>query len=263
MALEDVGGITIVRYLAVGLFFGMLVMLEVGRWLGHRRLARDPGATGLGPLEGAIFGLLGLLVAFTFSGAASRLDMRRALVVEEANDIGTAYARIDMLPDAAQPRLRDLFRRYVDARIGVYRALPDRAAAWQGLERASALQGEIWTAASAACRSDEGRSVAMLVLPPINAMFDITTTRTMAALHHPPTLIYAMLIVLALVSALLAGHGMAAGGRRSWVHALGFAAVMAVVIYVIIDLEYPRFGVLRVDAADRALEQVRAAMDPR
>src|ERR1700675_930574 len=91
--------------LALGVFVGMVILQEVGRRVGHRRLARDSeGArAGVGAIDGAVFGLLGLLVAFTFSGAASRFDARRQLVVEEANAIGTAYLRIDWLPNEPPP----------------------------------------------------------------------------------------------------------------------------------------------------------------
>jgi hypothetical protein len=89
--------------LAIGLFLGILFLLEIGRRAGLRRLARDSeGArTGLAVVEGAVFGLMGLLLAFTFSGAASRFDARRQLIVEEANAIGIAYLRLDLLPESA------------------------------------------------------------------------------------------------------------------------------------------------------------------
>src|SRR5262245_24463182 len=82
------------------LFLAMLLCIHFGRMLGLRRRAMDPeGATvGLGTIEAAVLALLGLLIAFTFSGAAGRFDSRRHLVVEEANDIGTAYLRIDLPP---------------------------------------------------------------------------------------------------------------------------------------------------------------------
>ena len=108
---------------ALGLFLGMLILLEVGRRIGARRLAEDPeGAeAGVGTVEGAVFALLGLLIAFTFSGAASRVDTRRQLIVEETNNIGTAYLRLDLLPVEALPGLREKFRLYVDTRLEVYR----------------------------------------------------------------------------------------------------------------------------------------------
>jgi hypothetical protein len=104
-----------------GLFIGMLVFTEAGRRLGLRRLARGSEAApaGFGVVEGAIFALMGLLIAFTFSGAASRFDTRRHLVVEEANAIGTAYLRLDLLPASTQTALRESFRQYVEARLEV------------------------------------------------------------------------------------------------------------------------------------------------
>lgn len=245
---------------AAGLFAGILCAMEIGRRLGQRRLARDlDGArAGLGAVEGAVFGLLGLLIAFTFQGAAARFDARRALIVEEANAVSTAWARLDMLPITTQPALRDLFRRYLDSRLEIYRSLPDVAAARAALAKSNALQQEIWNAATAACRTDEGRGVAMLALPPLNQMFDITTTRTMAMLHHPPGIVFGSLFALALGCSVLAGFGMAGGKARSWAHLLGFAAIMAVAVYVILDLEFPRLGLIRVDAADAVLIEPRS-----
>ena len=100
----------------------------------------------------------------------------------------------------------------------------------------------------------------MLLLPALNQMIDITTTRTMAGQMHPPMVIFVMLFGLALAGALLAGYGMAGGKSRDWLHMLGFAAVMAITVYVILDIEYPRLGLIRVDAFDQVLVEVRASM---
>src|ERR1043165_5018975 len=113
--------------IAVAMFLGILVALRLGRWIGRRSIARH-GAAGLSnvsSLETAVFALLGLLIAFTFSGALTRFDARRAQAVDEANAIGTAWLRVDLLPAAAQPRMRELMRSYVDARIATYGRLPD------------------------------------------------------------------------------------------------------------------------------------------
>ncbi|MGH7937786.1 MAG: DUF4239 domain-containing protein [Bryobacteraceae bacterium] len=250
-------------FFAVFLFVGMLVLLEVGRRWGTRRLAFDiEGARqGLGAIDGAIFALLGLLIAFTFSGAATRFDARRALIVEETNDIGTAWLRLDLLPAEAQPALRESFRRYVDSRLEVYRKLPDVAAAFEALVQSNALQGEIWNRAIAASREGAAPSAPMLLFPALNAMFDITTTRTAAARFHPPPIVFVMLGLTALVSALLAGYGMAGGKKRSLIHMLSFAIITAVAAFVILDLEYPRTGFIRIEAADQALVDLRQTMN--
>jgi hypothetical protein len=244
------------------LFFGMLVMLEFGRRLGIRQRARlgDTHGAGLAAVEGALFALLGLIVAFTFSGAATRFDQRRALIVEEANDIGTAYLRLDLLPADAQPGLRQKFREYADARIEVYRALPNLKLALEHLERANSLQGEIWKLSVSGTQSAPTTVPGMLLLPAVNAMIDITNTRLWSAQTHPPGVIFALLSALALCCALFAGYGMSATAERNWLHRLGFSLVLAAAVFVIMDLEYPRFGLIRIDAFDQAIVDAREAM---
>ena len=235
---------------ALGLFIAMLFLLEIGRRMGIRRTAMDPeGArVPLTAIEGGIFALLGLLIAFSFSGAASRFDHRRHLCSEEANAIGTAYLRLDLLQGQARERLRADFRRYVETRLAAHRKIPDVEAAWQEFGRAMAIQREIWKQAVLACRDEGSQSATMLLLPALNQMIDITATRVTAIKTHPPLLIFAMLSVLALLSALVAGYGMARSKKRFWMHAVGFAIIMAFTIYVILDLETPNLGLVRVDA---------------
>jgi len=246
---------------ATGLFVGMILLLEMGRRLGRRRQGKDEeGArAGLGVVEGAVFALLGLLIAFTFSGAASRFDARRQLIVQEANAIGTAWLRLDLLPANAQPELRDLFRRYLDSRLAVYQKIPDIEAARDELSRANALQGQIWNRAVVACQESPDPLKAQLI-PPLNEMFDIATTRTMATKMHPPAIIFVMVGVLALTSSLLAGYAMAGGKTRSWIHVVGFALIMATTVYVILDLEFPRLGIIRIDPFDQVLVELRQSM---
>jgi hypothetical protein len=241
---------------------GMVALIEGGRYLALRRMRREPGGSqaGVSAVDGAVFALFGLLIAFTFSGAGSRFDARRALVTQEANAIGTAWLRLDLLPPAAQPGLRALFRMYLDSRLETYRKLPDVAAANQELARSAELQGQIWTQAVSAVRESSTTTAGMLLLPALNQMIDITTTRVMATRMHPPLVVFLMLGALALMSALLAGHGMASAGQRSWVHVLGFAIIIAATVYVIVDMEYPRFGMIRVDAADQILRDLRQSM---
>ena len=249
--------------LAAGLFVGMVLFLELGRRIGARRLREDPeGAkAGKGAIEGAVFALFGLLLAFTFSGAASRFDDRKHLVVEEANDIGTAYLRVDLLPAEVQPELRDLFRAYLDSRIATYRKLPDVAAAHAEVARSVELQGKIWNRVMQATRVMGPSPATPVVVGALNDMFDIVTTRVMAAKMHPPKILFGLLFVLALGCSVVAGYGMAESRSRSWIHMIGFAAVTALTVYVILDMEYPRFGLIRVDEVDEVLVQLRQSMN--
>lgn len=240
------------------LFLVLLLCMEFGRRLGRRRLARDPDAldAGTGAVDGMVFALLGLLVAFTFSGAASRFDDRRALIVTEANDIGTAYLRIDLLPEAARAPLREAFHRYVDSRMASYARDISEADFNASHEKTKGIQAEIWTmAVEASHRPDAQPAANMLLLPAINEMIDITSTRAAAIRIHPPWPIFVMLILTALVCALLAGNAMLKSRSPNWIHILGFAAITTITMYVIADLEYPRRGLIQADALDQMLKE--------
>lgn len=246
-----------------GLFFGMLAFGEIGRRIGIKRLARDPEglAKGVGAAEAAVFGLLGLLIAFTFSGAASRFEDRRHLITAEANAIGTAYLRVDLLPADAQPEVRDLFRRYLDIRSTVYRNAEDLPATKAKLAEAEELQRDIWDKAVKASRTPgTPTQVPMLLLPALNEMIDITTTRAMATQNHPPLVVFLLLCGLSLIGALLIGYGTSIDKERNWFHAGIFAAILSLTAYVIADLEVPRLGLIRIDSADQVLVDLRKSM---
>ena len=249
--------------LAGSLFVGMIILLEVGRRVGIKHMTWDPAwtRTGLAPIESGVFALLGLILAFTVSGAGSRFDARRQLVVEETNAIGTAYLRVDLLTPGAQPALRESFRRYLDKRLAVYRQFPNTAAANAAIADANKLQGEIWSQAVTGSRAaDAHPDAGKLLLPALNQMIDITTTRRMATQLHPPPIIFVMLFGLAFISALLAGYAMAGNKYRSWLHIVCFTVAVTIAVYVILEVEYPRVGTIRVDAFDQALSELRQSM---
>jgi len=91
-------------------------------------------------------------------------------------------------------------------------------------------------------------------------MFDVASTRTAVTQMHPPPVIYIMLAVLALMSSLLAGYAMSGSRTRSWMHMMGFAIIMGATVFVILDLEFPRLGLIRIDAADQLLIELRQSM---
>ncbi len=248
--------------LSTGLFVGMLASLEIGYRIGRRSSAkhREIAHEGIGVIEAAVFALLGLLLGFAFAGGMSRLDARRQLIVQEANAIGTAYLRLDLLPSAAQADMRRLLREYLDTRLRAYDKLPDLPAAEQELQRANQMQREIWSRAVNASREDPTGNAARVLLPALNEMIDVTTARTIALRTHLPPLIFTLLIVIALLTGLLGGFAMAKRPRRSPLHMLLYATVIAVTVYAIIDLDFPRFGLIRLDAADNALIELRNSL---
>jgi len=245
------------------LFLIMLLVLETGRRIGKRYHSMEESDHHRGNrilVESAIYGLLGLLIAFTVSGAASRFDARRTLTVQEANTIGTAYLRLDLLPAAAQPELRRKFRRYAEARLAVFRVLPDFEASNAEAIRANELQRSIWNEVIAALPGVP-QSATLMLLPALNEMFDITSSRAIAGQAHTPLVILCALAVLALFCCLLAGYGLAGENPLgSALRMIGFALIVTLTIFVILDLDYPRVGLIRLDYADQALIDVLAGM---
>jgi hypothetical protein len=136
-----------------GLFVSLLVAGEAGFRLGRRTRADTGDAirSQIGTIEGGILGLLGLLLGFTFSMAVSRFDTRKRMAVEEANAIGTAALRGQMLPQPHRTEVADLFRRYVDVRVEVSR---DAGVRGDSDARANRLQEQLWAQAVAGAAKD-------------------------------------------------------------------------------------------------------------
>ena len=242
------------------LIVAILLLMEAGRRFGIRwRIRnRENSLGGSGTVEAAVFGLMGLLIAFTFYGAETRFETRRSLIVDEANAIATAYLRLDLLPENAQPELRENFREYVHSRLAIYQKIPD----WEAMDalkseltHSTALQRQIWKHAVAASKLADSPAVQTLVVPSIDRMIDIATIQTVA-LQDPPAAVWGMLALTLIVSCLLAGYSMSGSRTRNWVHILAFCLLFSAVVYVNVDFEYPRMrGLVRIDEMDRLLVQ--------
>ena len=249
--------------LAVTLFLGILLCLEVGRDWGTHQIAIHgaEARTGVGMVDGAVYAMLALLLGFSFNGAAARFDARRGLIAQEVNAIGTAWQRIDVLPaDPQTTAIRSDMQRYLDALLESY---AQKAAASDPFSEPAAMaeaQGNLWSHAVAACITPNGEKARMLLLPALNDMFGIVEQERLARRIHPPVIIYIMLSLTALASSLFAGYGMAGTPARNWLFIVGVAATISSILYVIVELEYPRRGLVRVDEMDQALAELRATM---
>ena len=208
---------------------------------------------GFGAIEGAVFGLFGLLLSLSFFGASSRLEARRELIVNEANAISSAYMRVDLLPSSEQPEVRRLFREYVNERVRISE-MPNTAAALAAARNGAKLQQEIWSHAINATTG--GAPGTALIIPALNQMFEIAGSKAIAVQTHLPTLVFYFLVAAALVSGLVAGFGMARG-QRNWLSVIAYASVVTLTMFVMIDIEYPRKGFVRIGVADLALTNLR------
>lgn len=255
---------------ALAFFAGSILLLEYGRRLGQRRLSEEGGTTamvGLNAVEGAVFALMGLLLAFTMSGALQRFDERRQLVLQEANAIGTAYDRMGLLVEQARVDLRGKLKAYLGERLQLYKVSIDfsvvnGASVYSAdqLAKIAVRRREVWDGAIAACSREPIAVPCNLILPALNEAFEAARLRAGANERHPPQILYVMLFGLGLGGSLLAGFGMGAATRRSPVHMVIFAGAISIALYVITDIEFPRQGLISVAYFDTFLEQLHSSM---
>ena len=226
----------------------MILLFQLGHALRLRRAAAPQSSA----IEGAVFALFGLLLAFTFSGAIARYDAHRQLLLQESNDIGTVYLRLDLVAPAAQPGLRQLLREYVDSRLHLYDGISNEVS-----QTTTELQQQIWKASiTAAAAPGANPDAAKLLLPALNDMIDITSTRQNAFHMHPPVVIFLLLFCLGGCCAFVAGYGMTAPAR-SWFYSIAFALTVTLTVYATLEIEYPRQGLIRLTQTDETFLQLR------
>ena len=206
------------RWSGGAVFFLLFAAIQLGRYLDRRAVPNGEASSrsGVAAVEASVFALLGLLVAFTFSGAAQRMVERRNLLVQEINAIGTAWLRIDMLNIVDQPRLREQFRHYVDECINYYRHVADLNQRDAIADKVGALQKRIWILSVQAVEHSTPPFAASYV-GAVNDMLDVATAQTAAQKVHPPMVTYLFLGFVALVCGFFVGLNLADAKRyRHW-----------------------------------------------
>lgn len=233
--------ITLSILFATTIFIGVLVCIFVGTRIGRRRIARHGknALNGFGTIDAALFGLMGLLVAFTFTTAAGRFEDRVNLISDHVNAISTAYLQLDLLEEPRKEELNEMFRGYLDALIHLYETADTQAELQQARSEIAVLESEIWERAVEAARQDKSQPLAQFLLTSLNEMFDMGKTPILKPRLHPPTVVFVMIGITVCICALFAGIGAAKSNRQSPVHAAGFALLTSLSIYLILDLEYP------------------------
>lgn len=249
------GFLTTTLLLAASLCLSMVGSIELGYRLGKKQPAKE-----VSTVDGAVFGILGLILAFTFTGALARFDARRELIIKEANAIGTAYLRIDLLPNPVRDQLRPIYREYLQTRIEIYQNYEDQLLTQSKYEKSVKLQGQIWQIANAAVLADKNPGIIALVIGSTNEMIDVTNERLQASRMHPPNVVYVMLFALAIASAFLVGYNMSALNKRPFSHIGIFCIVISTIIFVILDLEQPRSGLFQIGLGDKVLLETLDSM---
>ncbi len=245
----------------------LLLLMVFFYWFSHKItlniLEKDPEKQFplLGTVQGSLLGLFALIVAFTFNLSITRYDQRREVVVEEANHIGTALLRCDLYPDSIRSEFRKDFKEYVEARISYYDAKIDNKKIQESLSKADKISQRIWIRTALFSQDPKTSLVtSSQMIPALNNMIDIVTTRDELRTAHIPDSIIWLMISLALLSSFILGFG---SGKKKilWVAIWCFFFVMSVSIYFILDLDRPTQGINTLNVTHQKIVDIRKMLD--
>lgn len=225
-----------------------VVASEIGWRVGLRRTDVEVAQRfQAGAVQSAVLAMLGLLLAFSFSMGAVRYEERRDLVVEESNAIGTAYLRAGMLPPAERDELRAILRDYVDARLAFFDAeTPEDLA--EAIRASEVLLGRLWKKVAAHAADAPGHHPGSLLAESVGEVVDLHAERVAANDARIPPRILALLTIVAVAGLGTVGwcFGLARGPHRG--PCLLLAAVVSAILLVVVDLDEPQGGKIRVPA---------------
>ena len=235
------------------------LMLELGHRLGLRIQSRLAPPT-VGSVTSTVLALMGLVLAFSFSNAATRLDAARQTILNEASAADTAWARVDLASADKQAELRDLMRKYVDSRLGAYASLQDRAAYDRHVAQGAVLMARMWTAAVASTEQTPTPNRTLL-LTAVNALSGATAARTLSLGTHLPDPVLIFLFGIVFVGTFLTGLSLATPEGRPWLYWGVIATVLSSILYAIMDMEFPRLVAFNLlEKADAMLIDLRKTM---
>lgn len=226
----------------------MVVAWRVGLWRGRRLLARD-GDTPPSKFEDAGLALLGLLLAFTFSMALGKNERRRDMLVADSNAIGDFYTSATMLQEPARTKLQDLIREYAVLRLAVARNPQDLD---ERLPRFTEMQNRMTALAADAIH--EGTPVAVPLVNTLNEVTSSQASRLAAVRDRLPWPVILLLLLAATVSTSLIGSRQAASKTSGLTDGLSFVLLVTLVVYLTLDLNQPRRGLIKV--SDEPLERL-------
>lgn len=233
---------------AVTLFVSLFVALEIGFLLGRRFAAREGGAGAgqVGAIQGAALGLLGLLLAFSFGGAATRFLDRQDLIVEEANAIGTSLLRADLLPEPKRTELRGALRVYTEHRLELSPRLKDGLTA-EDIAEFGRLQERLWRAAvdGVNARPDAMKTV----LDPVNEVIDLHSLRLAAGRKKLPSPVLVLLFACSYLGIGTIGFGTGLSGQRRPFLTTALMLIVGGALWITFDLDHPRGGMLQLSDA--------------
>jgi hypothetical protein len=227
----------------------------VGRRVRHRSdTMQEPYAL----LQNAMLGIIGLVLAFGLALAVGRYETRRAVVVEDANAIGTTYLRAQTLHEPVRSDSLERLRRYADASIALSDAVPGSADARRAIADGTALQRELWALADQSLRDAPTATAPRLYVDSLNDMIDLQSVRAAGLGNRVPTPVLVLQVGGAAIALGLLAFQLAILGR-GLLPVLFAATLVTALLVITFDLDRPTRGLIEIP--DTPLTNLRASMN--
>lgn len=231
-------------YIVFILFFFMLTAIWIGYKLG---LKKTKSVTKNPEISSSLLGLLALILGFTFAMAGSRFENRKNNLIDEANCIGTAILRADIYPDSLKNEFKKDFKSYLNFRIDYYTLTMDEAKINMSLKQSAEMSDKLWSRASFYAKNKDYFIQSNMMLPALNAMFDSASKSNMVLNSKvPETIVYLSLIFSVIISFFI-GYNSGLEKKIGMKFILGFCFLICVVIYITLDLDRPRRGLIKLE----------------
>ena len=239
----------------------LLALAEAGCRFGLAYRQRNPDAAvgHSGSVQGAVLGLLGLLLGFSFAMAVGRYDIRRSLVVDEANSIGTTWLRADFLPAPHQQEVKELLKRYTQIKLEDGKTETTREATTRSQAEIAGIHSALWSHANAAAL-EKPTPVTASFITTLNETIDFDSTHKAALRNHVPGAVWLLMLVVSGCGAWASGYGSGTGGLRSAFNQWVFPLLIGIVITLIADVDRPNQGLIGV--SQEPLQELLDSMQP-
>lgn len=239
--------------LSIVQFMLMLICIHSGRVVAKGRVKSYSDNPGNSVITTSLYGLLGLLMAFTFSSSADRFKERKQIIITESDHIGTAILRIQLYADSVQPEMKKHFRSYIQARINYYDANRDTVKIKMAMDEANHYADSLWKIVARQSKMNGNLIASNQMIPVLNNVFDIANMRFWGEYERTPPSILTMLFFLSMCIAFLVGYTSVGKGKFDWAMAISFCLLTCLVVFFIIDLDKPRMGIITLDEQEQAI----------
>ena len=234
----------------------IVVGVRLGGWLRERRPERHGS---IGVIQAALFGLIGLLLAFGLSMAVDRYEHRRASTVEEANAIGTVILRAQLLAEPFRSESIAVLQRYTEVSVEFSETRPGSAANQLIDAELGDLFDELWSIAARVDALQPTGNLSRLFVEALNEANDAHGVRVAGLDNHVPNEVAAVILFASCAALMALGLHLAMVGR-GYVSSLVAALVVVGVLFVSYDLDRPTRG--RIKVPDSALVSLRDQLAP-